>query len=337
MSIGLKLGAAAAAVVAVGLALTFQSPSTEIVQVGYRGTGMEQIYHRSEIPRLIAANQVPEAQDKASSAGPKASTEYTNVKVLGDLSVDEFNRLMLVMTEWVSPEQGCNYCHNAENLASDELYTKVVSRRMLEMTRQINASWKPHVGETGVTCYTCHRGQPVPANLWFLDPGPEQAKGMAGNRAGQNAPSPAVGLTSLPFDPFDTFLRDTGNSIRVVSNTALPDTNRASIKQTEWTYGLMMHMSDSLGVNCTFCHNSRSFTSWDQSSPRRTTAYHGIQLVREVNKDFLEPLRTTFPPERLGPTADAPKVNCATCHAGAFKPLLGAPMLRDYPELAGRR
>ena len=37
--------------------------------------------------------------------------------------------------------------------------------------------------------------------------------------------------------------------------------NRSSLKQTEHTYGLMMHMSDSLGVNCTYCHNTRSFAS----------------------------------------------------------------------------
>ena len=44
---------------------------------------------------------------------------------------------------------------------------------------------------------------------------------MAGNRAGQNAPAPQVGLTSLPFDPFTPFL-DQANEIRVVSTTALP-------------------------------------------------------------------------------------------------------------------
>lgn len=37
----------------------------------------------------------------------------------------------------------------------------------------------------------------------------------------------------------------------------------ATIQQTEQTYGLMMHFSNSLGVNCTFCHNSRNFHVWD--------------------------------------------------------------------------
>jgi photosynthetic reaction center cytochrome c subunit len=28
-----------------------------------------------------------------------------------------------------------------------------------------------------------------------------------------------------------------------------------------------------------------------------------------------------------------PKANCTTCHQGAYKPLYGASMLADYPEL----
>jgi photosynthetic reaction center cytochrome c subunit len=32
---------------------------------------------------------------------------------------------------------------------------------------------------------------------------------------------------------------------------------------------------------------------------------------------------------------DVAKVNCATCHQGVFKPLYGASMAKDYPELQG--
>jgi photosynthetic reaction center cytochrome c subunit len=41
-----------------------------------------------------------------------------------------------------------------------------------------------------------------------------------------------------------------------------------------------------------------------------------------------------FPAERLGPQGDVAKLNCATCHQGAFKPLYGQSMLKDHPELA---
>ena len=44
-----------------------------------------------------------------------------------------------------------------------------------------------------------------------------------------------------------------------------------------------------------------------------------------------------FPAHRLGPTGDVAKANCSTCHQGAYKPLYGASMLKDYPELRDRK
>ena len=78
--------------------------------------------------------------------------------------------------------------------------------------------------------------QPVPNNVWFSDPGPTACQGVAGNQAGQNAPAAAVGLTSLPYDPFTPFPEQDDGDPRVISTTALPEGNRQSIKQTEWTY-----------------------------------------------------------------------------------------------------
>jgi photosynthetic reaction center cytochrome c subunit len=102
----------------------------------------------------------------------------------------------------------------------------------------------------------------------------------------------------------------------------------------EHTYGLMMGMSEGLGVNCTFCHNSRAFANWEESRPQRTTAWHGIRMVRSVNADYIQPLAAVFPPNRLGSQGDPLKVNCATCHQGLNKPLNGAQMVKDFPELA---
>jgi photosynthetic reaction center cytochrome c subunit len=282
-------------------------PAIETVQVGYRGLGMEQVNNQRTVAEQRALNQVPAPVDPVESGGTPASEVYQNVQVLGDVDADQFNRLMQAITGWVSPQQGCAYCHvEGEDLAADTLYTKVVSRRMLQMTRHINADWKTHVVNTGVTCYTCHRGQPVPGSIWFTDPGRPHARGVLGDPAGQNGAAQTVGLTSLPSDPFDPFLLQK-NNIRVLSTTALPEGNRSSIKQAEWTYGLMMHISGALGVNCTFCHNSRSFYAWDQSTPARTSAWYGIRLAQDLNTAYLEPLKPVYPHTRLGPLGDAPK------------------------------
>jgi photosynthetic reaction center cytochrome c subunit len=323
-----------AAVVAATLVLVAcEKPPPETVQRGPRGTGMVQVYNPATLAEQAPNNAAPEPLPPASPDGPKAGQVYQNVKVLGHLSVAEFARTMTAMTNWVAPGQGCVHCHNPTNFADDSIYTKVVSRRMLLMTQKINEQWKPHVGNTGVTCFTCHRGQNVPAEVWFQPLQEPRANTFAGNKAGQNAPDPVVGLSSLPFDPLTPFLLEDQN-IRIAGTTALPAGNRQSIKQTEWTYGLMMHMSKSLGVNCTQCHNTRSFASWDgEASPPRLAAYHGIRMTRALNLEHMVPLTQNFPVNRLGPGGDVAKVNCATCHQGAHKPLYGAQMAQHYPEL----
>ncbi len=311
-----------------------EPPPVTTVQRGYRGTGMVELYHPASVEREFANNQPPQITPTASPDGPKAGAIYQNVKVLGNLSVGQFAGLMVDMTNWVSPQQGCSYCHVSANFADDSLYTKKVARRMLQMTQHINADWKQHVQNTGVTCYTCHRGNNVPTNVWYKSTYVEDAPGMLGNKAGQNAPAPQVDYSSLPNDPFTTYLQGS-TPIRVVSTTALPEAPGPSIKQAESTYGLMIHMSKALGVNCTYCHNSRSFASWEMSTPQRATAYYGIRMARELNNDYLISLAGVFPASRLGPTGDVPKLNCATCHQGAYKPLYGANILHGYPGLAG--
>ena len=157
-------------------------PVPNSVQHGYRGTGMVQVYNTRLLAAKVDVNAAPVSLPQVPGDGPKASQTYKNVKVLGDLSTAQFNRLMVSMTAWVSPNDGgCVYCHNPANLADDGKYTKVVARRMLQMTQYINTEWKPHVAETGVTCYTCHRGQPVPSAIWFTKDHQPQGSNFMGD------------------------------------------------------------------------------------------------------------------------------------------------------------
>lgn len=311
-----------------------ERPPVDSVQHGWRGTGMVQVYNPRTLADQIPGNQAPEAAPPAPAEGPKARDVYQNVQVLGDLSVAQLTRHMAAITAWVAPQEGCAYCHDLQNLADDGKYTKVVARKMLLMTQQINAGWQSHVAGTGVTCYTCHRGQHIPQQVWFTVPPQDLKSNFIGDLAGQNQPARSVGLASLPYDPFTPYLLQ-DQPIRVNGPTALPTGNRSSTKQAEFTYGLMEHMSSALGVNCTYCHNTRSFADWSGSSPQRVTAWHGIRMARELNNRHLLPLTDTFPAARKGPTGDVAKVNCGTCHQGAYKPLYGAAMAKDYPELLG--
>jgi photosynthetic reaction center cytochrome c subunit len=310
-------------------------PPVGEAQRGFRGTGLVALYNPRTMDGLLNANIIPASLPYSGMVGPKAGTVYKNVQVLGDVNAGEFTRLMVNMTTWVAPGQGCAACHNTANFTEDSKYTKVVARRMLQMVRHINADWTSHVAQTGVTCYTCHRGQLVPPNIWFNGPVAGPAGGFAQEFAGKNHPTEVAGDSALPSDPYTPFLEKDAN-IRVQSTTALHAEDHQSIKQTEWTYSLMMNISQALGVNCDYCHSTRSFGDWSQSPPQRLTAWYGIRMVRDLNNRYLDPLRATFPPNRLGPTfADAPKIRCATCHNGVFKPLFGVSMLPSFPELRG--
>ena len=313
--------------------------SKQSTQTGYRGAGLQQTVDPDNIVKASAIPAEPYALP--ADVGPKASESYKNVQVLGDLSTERFNHLMAAINTWVVPanaapdQQGCNYCHNPEDMASDEKYTKVVARQMLQMTQGINAKWATHVKGTGVTCWTCHRGKAVPDYHWTTAVKAAGPMSITGNRHGQNTPDPNVGFASLPYDPFDHYLRATNSTnIRVASDDSYPSKgHKVSLKDAESSYGLMMHVSQSLGVNCTYCHNSQSFRAWNLSSAQRSTAYYGIRMVRDINADYLASLAAVLPANRKGPNGDVFKANCATCHQGQSKPMGGVSMLAANPAL----
>ena len=288
-------------------------PRMDVVQTGFRGLGIEYVENPRMLEDSVTAilSRVPVNPPAIPGMDPAPAGTWENVQVLGHLSEVEFTLTMQALTNWVAPEQGCAYCHvydrvnDTINYASDQIYTKIVSRRMLQMTQDINVNWRSHVGEEkGVNCWTCHQGQPVPTNYWFF--------------TAQNQPLRHY------FDRDD---------LRVQGEFALAREypNRQSIKQTEYAYSLMMSMSNALGVNCTYCHNSARFADWTESSPARVTALRGLRMIREANVEYMLSLQNVWPTSpdeyasypdrpRLGPLGDGPKLRCSTCHIGAYKP-----------------
>ena len=330
-----------AAFVTAGLSLTLagcEIGPKVTSQNGYRGTGLNQIVNKSKVtPQQAIPANVYETPD---DSGPRASETYQNVPVLGGVSTERFNHFMAQMNNWVAPKTGdpnnvgCNYCHNPENMASDEKYPKVVSRRMIQMTQNINANWSSHVKQTGVTCWTCHRGNTIPLNRWSLDDKAGNGT-ITGEKFGQNTPDARVAFASLPYNGFGKYLLGSSSMNARVSNTAIhpsPD-HKVSTKDAESVYGFMMHMSSSLGVNCTYCHNSGSFASWNMSQPQRALAWYAIRMVRNSNEEYVQPLAGVLPADQKGPNGDPYKINCATCHNGINKPMYGVSMRAENPVL----
>jgi photosynthetic reaction center cytochrome c subunit len=309
-------------------------PPIDSEQVGFRGTGMVEVSNPRIEAKLAEANQPPDELGSVEPGGDLAKDIYENVQVLGDLTDDEFNHFMLGVTTWVAPEEGCGYCHNEENFASDEKYTKIVSRRMMQMTQTINKEYTDHVGAVGVNCYTCHRGNHVPEYVWTNeDYHPQADKGFAASRNGQNLAVDVNGHTSLPYNAMTQLLTSPDPQIRVAADRALPTrAGGQTIQLTESTYSLMINMSEGLGVSCNFCHNSRAFSDWSQSSDKRVKAFHGINMVQHLNAEYLDPLASALPENRLGPNGDAPKAMCKTCHQGINRPMYGWEALTDHPK-----
>jgi photosynthetic reaction center cytochrome c subunit len=101
----------------------------------------------------------------AQDARPPRPNE--NVKVLTDLQGQPLRAEMQRISAALGVK--CDHCHVQGNFPSDEKSPKRVARRMLEMTRALNAQsfpkHQPRDGESvlgRVTCYTCHRGETTP-------------------------------------------------------------------------------------------------------------------------------------------------------------------------------
>lgn len=342
------MGAAGSAVLAAAVIIMFGNPAqTDSMQTGPRGIGMSVAEFQFDLENgdSTVADYfqdepwVPEAGEEL------AGDIYENVQVLGGLTDANFNRLMGAMTQWVAPDDGCAYCHAGAddgNYADDDLYTKVVARAMIQMTQSINEDWWPHVNanaEVGVTCYTCHRGQPVPNNVWFRVG--EVNASADGWPAIQNRVTMQSNFTSLPSTYLETYLLADEDGfyqpigVHDLESRVAQQPGDPLIQQAEMTYGLMNYFSNSLGVNCVFCHNSRAFYDGAQVTPQWATASLGIQMVQDIIDRHLLPLEDVYPPERLGPVfQDAPLAACRTCHQGYQRPLQGLNVIGNYPELA---
>ncbi len=320
------LGVAGGAVAAVALIVAVGNPwQTESQQTGPRGIGMEVPKADKPDPTLAAYTSAAPLED--GGGGKSAKRVYPFAGPLGDLPADNYERVVKQMQEWTG----------IPDLMEKENYQTLIAWAMIEMTRDLNENWSGHVnvsGEAGVTCYTCHRGESIPSETWQrIDPMIEVAEGWG---AIQNYATPMTVATTLPQDALQKFLVE-GKSIkvhdleaRVVNKPGDPLTRDA-----ERTFALMNYVANSIGVNCTFCHNTRAFYDAAEVTPQWSTALLGFEMLNEVNNKYLIPLQTFVPKDRLGPKhADPAKAACGTCHKGASRPMQGTDMISDWPELA---
>lgn len=330
-------GAVGTAVIAVIAVIAFGQPfATDSMQTGPRGNGMSVPEFKADLaePDPSIETFISTTSEPVVPTGGEqlAGTARENVPPgLEGLTVENYDRLLAAMRAWTG----------IPDLFDDpESYQTAVGHVMISMTQNINENWDGHVNankEVGVTCYTCHRGEAVPSDIWYkVTPVGKAAEGWA---AVQNRATPLSSFTSLPSDALEAYLVEYETigvhdlDSRVAGIPGQDD--YPGIQHAERTYALMNYVSNSLGVNCTFCHNTRAFYDGSQVTPQWGTESLGIQMVQELNNDYLLPLEGILPPERLGPIhQDAPKAACATCHKGYQQPLQGTNVIGNWPELA---
>ncbi|WP_299786626.1 photosynthetic reaction center cytochrome PufC [uncultured Marivita sp.] len=329
------VGAAGVAVtVAAFIVVVGQPFKTDSLQTGPRGTGMSVPEFVSEVrdaDPTIAGYLRRDDITEEDIAGVSAEALQNVPPALGNISDEDYARLVVAMRSWTGIP---DLMEDPDNYQTQIAYT------MVGMVQSINEDWIGHVQSNavvGVNCYTCHRGQAVPSEIWFrLGPVNEAAGGWA---AVQNRVTVQSQYTSLPSDALESYLLDYGrigvHDLEAHVAAYPSEEGYPTWQDTERTFSLMNYVSNSLGVNCVFCHNSRAFYDPEQVTPQWATEMLGITMVQEINNDWLVPLEGLYPEERLGPVfADAPKAACKTCHKGYQQPLQGLNVIDEWPELA---
>jgi len=101
------------------------------------------------MPLMAQEPQPPASGDRKQAPPPK------NLKLL-----DGETLMPTMMSFKTALGVECTFCHVQGDFASDEKPTKEMARKMIVMTRSINANFPD--GKIHVTCYTCHRGSTEP-------------------------------------------------------------------------------------------------------------------------------------------------------------------------------
>ena len=213
---------------------------------------------------------------------------------------------MAAMTTWVAPA-GLRLLPRRHDMASDALYTKVVARRMMQMVRHINSRLED--------ARRRHRRdllhvppRPAGAGQHLVPQSRTGAAPAAWRDAATGKNTPAAGRADVAAIRSVHAVPGAGDATSASSRR--PRCRHAtitSIKQTEWTYALMMHISQSLGVNCTYCHNTPLVRDGTQSTPQRATAWYGIRMVRDLNNNYLDPLQVDVPAGPARAVGDGPR------------------------------
>jgi hypothetical protein len=107
---------------------------------------------------LAFSQDAPPKKAKMDMTKP-AGEQFKNVQILKTVSTGDFLGYMRSFNAALGVQ--CDFCH-AQDRSSDEKGEKLMARKMLTMTHEINE--KNFNGKMEVKCFTCHKGAEHPVS-----------------------------------------------------------------------------------------------------------------------------------------------------------------------------
>jgi photosynthetic reaction center cytochrome c subunit len=301
-----------------------------------------------------------------------------NVQVLQGMSSAQ---IWTYMQQYVSGGLGvgCQYCHNINNFASDEIPQKVSARAMLRLVNDVNAEFivgLPNWRGNYVQCTTCHNNQPnnlegfgvqfvnsVPPIQVVVDPLDDQGVPITDPALKPAEVAQPVDLKDAIlfyvynyqiWKPFDPNVEESGRGSMALTFEGGPTQEQVTINQN-----VMNYQSWSLGVGCTFCHNSRNFLAFETDPAGNLAnplyAYNRLKAMRmlqlttwlaenwleygAIAKDAIPSIReggaSEYSYRQLGDGQIYNVPGCYTCHQGNSVPLAAINQSQIAPGDAG--
>jgi len=219
---------------------------------------------------------------QAGQAWVQANPNTVNVQVLAGMTSAQ---IWTYMQQYVSGALGvgCQYCHNIQNFASDEYPQKIAARNMLYLVSDVNAEFivnLPNWRGNYVQCATCHNNAPnnlesvgvqfiksVPDILVTVDPLDENGVAITDPALKPEALQQPISLQDsvlyylynyFVWKPFDPNVPESGRGALALTYDGGRTQEQVTINQN-----VMNYQSWSLGVGCTYCHNSRNFVGYE--------------------------------------------------------------------------
>ncbi len=140
--------------------------------------------HDAMFPPAGETNEGTTTAKTGAAAPPEPASEvFKNIEMLKDVPADR----ILPTMQFISSSLGvdCSFCHVPGHFEKDDKKTKQTARKMIRMTLALNKDSFENLRE--VTCFSCHRGAPIPA----ADPQVE-------TKAGTETPHATAPSTEVP-------------------------------------------------------------------------------------------------------------------------------------------